>query len=57
MRASNDSQRQWRKQRWGNRSSKSDDLLSELQTCVKFVAVVFGSSARWMMSIAGMVES
>ena len=24
--------------------------------CVKFVVVVFVSSARWMMSVAGMVE-
>ena len=25
--------------------------------CVKFVVVVFVSSARWVMSVAGMVES
>ena len=34
MRASNDSQRQWRKQRRGNKYNKRDDLLSDLQTCV-----------------------
>ena len=34
MCVSSDSQRQWREQRRGNRYNKSDDLLSELQTCV-----------------------
>ena len=27
------------------------------KSCVKFVVVVFVSSARWVMSVAGMVES
>ena len=32
--ANSDSQRQWREQRQGNRYNKSDDLFSELRTCV-----------------------
>ena len=37
----------------------NDNLLSDLQTCVcvESVTVLLGSSARWVMSIAGMVES
>ena len=34
IRASNDSQSQWREQRRGNRYNKSDNLLPDLQTCV-----------------------
>ena len=39
------------KQRQGNRYNKSDDLLADLQP-----AGCIWSSARWVISIAGMVE-
>ena len=53
-----DSQRQWRKQRRGNKYNKDDNLLSCFTSaCVKFVVAVFVSSSRWVMSVAGMVES
>ena len=47
--------RQLRKQRRGNNYNKDDNLFVVFtRAYVKFVVVV--SSARWVMSVAGMVE-
>ena len=42
----------------GNKGDATNtSIVGIANVCVKSVAVVFGSSARWMMSIAGIVES